>query len=197
MPSRPDHPAALDDDFFVSPELRASLLRFVQSRVRDPHWAEDLTQEILLKALTHYTGIRDQKRRQAWLFQIARNVISDHFRGAKGREVFSDKHDPEDALLPIEDGPTTSYFPEILSSFLRGVVDELPPIYRDALYFTDCQGHSQVELARNEGISVSGAKSRVQRARAAVRDAVERCCLLETDRYGGVVEVEPRPDYCG
>ncbi|MBK1829107.1 sigma-70 family RNA polymerase sigma factor [Verrucomicrobiaceae bacterium R5-34] len=184
------------DELWASDEVRSSLLRFVLSRVRDPHVAEDLTQEILLKAFEKINHLKDPQRRRPWLYQIARNTIADYFRGAQKSATFLDDGTADDSLASLVHADGKNYFPEILSAFLREVVDGLPPIYRDALCFTDCQGHSQVELAKNAGISVSGAKSRVQRARAAVRDAVERCCLLETDRYGGVVEVEPRPGYC-
>ncbi|MFC5051954.1 sigma-70 family RNA polymerase sigma factor [Rubritalea spongiae] len=186
------------DDLLISEGTRLEIYSFVVSRVRDPHLAEDLTQDILIKALKNYSSLQDDRRGKAWLFQIARNTIADYYRGAQGSVTFFDQGEMEESQMPMfQGGDGTSYFPEILSSFLRDVIDNLPPIYRDALCYTHCEGHSQVELAKQMGISISGAKSRVQRARAAVRDAVERCCLLETDTYGGVVEVEPRPGYCG
>ncbi|WP_411847079.1 sigma-70 family RNA polymerase sigma factor [Roseibacillus persicicus] len=181
------------EQVLASEELRRSLLQFIVSRVRDPHLAEDLTQDVLVKAFAKSASLREEERVVPWVFRIARSHIADHYR--RGRAA-SSLREGEKGYGWLVDEQEVSYFPEILSNFLRGVVEGLPPIYRDALRFTDCEGRSQVELARREGISVSGAKSRVQRARAEVRAAVERCCFLDTDPYGGVVEVEPRPDYC-
>ena len=54
---------------------------------------------------------------------------------------------------------------------------------------------SQVELAARIGLSVSAAKSRVQRARQMVREIIDRCCRFEVDRYGRVIACHPR--HCG
>ncbi len=75
-------------------------------------------------------------------------------------------------------------------------VERLPEIYREALRLTEFEGVSQVELARRLGLSVSAAKSRVQRARAMVRAEMERCCRWETDRYGTAVDAQPRRADC-
>ncbi|MDP0490688.1 MAG: sigma-70 family RNA polymerase sigma factor [Verrucomicrobiota bacterium JB023] len=183
------------EQWLASDELRHGLLQAILRRVRDPHLAEDLTQEVLVKAFSNRERLREEERAGPWIFRIARHVIADHFR----RERMASPLGEEEGEAPVflGQGPDGDDFPEILGRFLRKVVAGLPPIYRDALSFTDCGGGSQVELAKSEGISISGAKSRVQRARASVREAVERCCFLETDPYGGVVHVEPRPDYCG
>jgi RNA polymerase sigma-70 factor (ECF subfamily) len=69
-------------------------------------------------------------------------------------------------------------------------------MYRDAIIATDYDGLSQVELAQRLGLSVSAAKSRVQRARAMVRTQIERCCHFEVDHYGTVVDCTPRIETC-
>jgi RNA polymerase sigma-70 factor (ECF subfamily) len=64
----------------------------------------------------------------------------------------------------------------------------------------DFEGLSQQELADRAGISLSGAKSRVQRARQQLRDMLLDCCKIERDSRGGVVEVETTERtsrYCG
>jgi RNA polymerase sigma-70 factor (ECF subfamily) len=51
---------------------------------------------------------------------------------------------------------------------------------------------TQVELARHLGLGLSAAKSRVQRAREMVRARVEKCCHLEFDAYGTMVDCRRR-----
>ena len=65
-----------------------------------------------------------------------------------------------------------------------------------ALVLTEFEGLTQVEMAEELGLSVSGAKSRVQRARAMLRDDLLECCHFEFDRLGHVIDYEPRPRCC-
>ena len=68
------------------------------------------------------------------------------------------------------------------------MIDEFPEPYRQALLLTDVQGLSQKQLAEQQGLSLSGAKSRVQRARDKLRDLLLQCCHFEFDRRGGIVD---------
>ncbi len=175
------------------PRLRQTLRAFMGSRVRNASLADDLTQETLLRVETRLATLRHRERLEAWVFQIARHTIADHFRKARETEEFDEAaHGP---LLAVPDS-TLSTEDEALSgelrNYVRSVVDRLPPLYREAIRLIELEGVSQVELARRLGLSVSAAKSRVQRGRALLRKEMERCCHWETDRYGKVLAVEPR-----
>ncbi len=175
------------------PELRRTLRAFLGSRVRDKALADDLVQETLLRVTSRLPTLRNRDRLESWVFQIARNTIADHFRTARDTEAFDEAaHGP----LLAAAGETPSAEEEVLSEelrrYVRSVVDRLPPHYRDALRCIELEGLSQVELARRLGLSVSAAKSRIQRGRALLRQEMERCCHWETDRYGKVLAVEPR-----
>ena len=73
--------------------------------------------------------------------------------------------------------------------------------YRDALIMTDLNGMTQQEAANRLGVSLSGAKSRVQRGRKQIKDMLLACCRVELDRLGGVVDFAPRGNgscrHCG
>jgi RNA polymerase sigma-70 factor, ECF subfamily len=71
------------------------------------------------------------------------------------------------------------------------MVYALPDPYRDAIVLTEFDGLSQKELAGRLGISVSGAKSRVQRGRALLKRQLLDCCQFEFDR-GSVIDCNPR-----
>lgn len=75
---------------------------------------------------------------------------------------------------------------------MRDVVKTLPPIYREAILLTEYEHMTQAELARRLGLGLSAAKSRVQRARALVRERVEKCCHVEFDAYGTLVHCRRR-----
>ncbi|MGE3312593.1 MAG: sigma-70 family RNA polymerase sigma factor [Limisphaerales bacterium] len=175
------------------PRLRQTLRAFIGSKVRDAALAEDLTQETLVRVTIRIESLRSLDRLEAWVFQIARNTIADHFRKARETEAFDEAtHGP---LLAASDNAPTAEDEALgaeLRAYVRSVVDRLPTLYRDAVRAIELEGLSQVELARRLGLSDSAAKSRVQRGRALLRKEMERCCHWETDRYGTVLAVEPR-----
>ena len=61
----------------------------------------------------------------------------------------------------------------------------------------ELEGLTQVEAAGKLGLSVSGMKSRVQRARLHLRTALDECCRFALDRRGGLIGYEARTDQCG
>jgi RNA polymerase sigma-70 factor, ECF subfamily len=69
---------------------------------------------------------------------------------------------------------------------------EASPDDQDALRIVELEGVTQVEAARRVGLSVSGMKSRVQRARQRLKTLIEDCCRVERDRRGGIVSLEAR-----
>lgn len=179
-------------------QLRGAIRAFVLSRVRNPATADDITQESLLRLTQRLHTLRDSERLEAWVFQIARNAVADHFRAAKESEPIDEEmhtselesatHEP----LAAED----ERLRRAVAAYVASLVEKLPEPYRGALQLTEFQGVSQVELAERIGLSVSAAKSRVQRARAMLREEMERCCRWETDGHGTVVDVRPKSAEC-
>jgi RNA polymerase sigma-70 factor (ECF subfamily) len=178
--------------------LRAAIRAFVLSRVKDAALTEDITQETLIRLHRKLHTLRAGEKLEAWVFQIARNAVADHFRATRPTEVFDEQaHAP--APTPAAPEPLAveeELLRRELAAYVRRVVEGLPPAYRDALRLVEFEGVPQVELARRLGLSVSAAKSRVQRARQMVRAEMERCCRWETDRYGKVLDVQPKHREC-
>jgi RNA polymerase sigma-70 factor, ECF subfamily len=173
----------------LTDELRSRLFAFILSRVRHLEVAEDLTQETLLRAGRNLAQSRIENI-EGWLFRVARNAVVDHFRGSKDHVEWQEYEHGEathDGALTKEE----SMLREQLALYVRSVVDELPKPYREALLLTAYQGLTQKEVAAQLGITLSAAKSRVQRGRAEVKRAIGRCCRIATDRYGTITDCEP------
>jgi RNA polymerase sigma-70 factor, ECF subfamily len=81
-----------------------------------------------------------------------------------------------------------------LSESVRGMLDGLSPDPKTALYLKEYEGMTQRDLAAELGISVSGAKSRVQRVRARLKALLLDCCYFELDRQGNVVNTTTAGD---
>jgi len=67
---------------------------------------------------------------------------------------------------------------------------------REALLLTEVEGLTQQEMADRLNLSLSGAKSRAQRARKKLKHAFIECCDIELDRRGGVAAYLPGCDAC-
>lgn len=169
---------------------RAELVRFVNRRVNDPTAADDIVHDVLVKALSQLATLDDRAKLRAWLFRITRNAIVDHYRARRPTEQLPDEPRAE---LPAE----TKQAEQELARCLEPLLGALPSPYRQALTLAEVDGLAQREIAKREGLSLSGAKSRVQRARKMLRDALLACCQVEVDRRGGVVDYRPHDAGCG
>jgi RNA polymerase sigma-70 factor, ECF subfamily len=164
----------------------ASQLRgFIRSRVRDHAAAEDILQDVFLKIHQRLPALRSSEKAESWVYQIARNAVADYFRRAGG-PVEPVAEVPE----PTAESPETPK-PD-LAPAIRRFVEQLPVDFRDALVATEWEGLTQADYAARRGLSLSGAKSRVQRARAELRRLLDDCCRFELDRRGNVLEAVPR-----
>ena len=76
------------------------------------------------------------------------------------------------------------------------MVEALPTRYRDAVELVELRGMKQREAAEKLGLSLSGAKSRVQRGREKLRELMLECCHFQFDRSGKVMDFEPRSPGC-
>jgi RNA polymerase sigma-70 factor (ECF subfamily) len=179
-------------------ELRVPLARFITRRVADPQDAEDVLQDVMLRIHRHSDELADAERISAWVHRIARNAIVDHYRRRAARPELpagtaSDFDEPENGLAEEHDSEALR---RELASCLRPLVDRLPEKHREALVLTEFEGLTQIEAARRLGISVSGAKARVQRGRAQLRTLLLDCCHVELDRRGAITDYRARQGSC-
>jgi RNA polymerase sigma-70 factor, ECF subfamily len=166
----------------------SDIRNYIFSRVKDEDLADDLLQEVFVKIHTSISGLRDETRIQSWIFQITRNVITDHFRRqTKNREfpveTALENESPDEVML------------EAVEDMIR-MMDNLPAEYCQALCLTEIEGLSQKEYADRAGISYTAAKSRVQRARKMLRDMLMKCCHYQFDKYGTVIAIYPAGCCC-
>ncbi len=171
--------------------LHADLRRFVARRVDDPHAVDDILQDTYLRLHTHLASLREPERLTSWVYQVTRHAIIDHYRRAQRRPEAAEL--PDDLALPDEHDDEAE---RALARSLSAMVDCLPEKYREALVLTDLHGLKQQALANRLGLSLSGAKSRVQRAREQLKNIFLDCCHVELDRLGGVIGYEPRCREC-
>lgn len=165
--------------------LEDKLRAFILSKVHDQNIANDILQESFIKIHAHIDQLKEENKIQSWMYQITRNLIMDHFRAIK-RETSNVDQSLE---LPIDE-PAENFMTEALEDMAKKM-RELPPEQCEALCLTELGGMSQKEYARKVGISYTAAKSRVQRARKHLKDALMKCCHYQFDKYGTVIGIYP------
>ena len=159
---------------------RSRLLNFIRRRVPDPGDAEDIVQDVfyrlveanrLLMPIEHITG---------WLFQVARNRITDLFR-KKEPENFSEIEVDDEDGLRFEDllpspgaGPEVEYARHRLLDELKQALGELPNEQREVFVAHEFEGRSFKELAEKTGVSVNTLLSRKRYAVLHLRERLQR-----------------------
>jgi RNA polymerase sigma-70 factor, ECF subfamily len=169
-------------------DLGERVRRFVAARVNDAHAAEDVAQDVMLKVQTQLDALPPDDKLPAWVFRIARNAVIDHYRsrGVRGHAPLGEN----DVATADDDDDTMAGAAREMTACLTRMVELLPEPYRDAIKLADFEGLSQQELADRAGVSLSGAKSRVQRGRAMLREMIQDCCRVERDGRGNVMDFE-------
>ena len=171
---------ALDVDLRTAETVareRSRLGRFIRRRVPDPRDAEDILQDVfaelteanrLLMPIEHVTG---------WLFQVARNRITDLFR-KKRPEPVAEAADSdtrwEDLLPSPDDGPEALYARQVLLAALEEAVDELPADQREVFIAHELEGRSFKTMAAETGVSVNTLLSRKHYAVLHLRERLRR-----------------------
>lgn len=168
--------------------LGEDLQRFIRRRVADDHVADDLLQETFVRIHRNIGQLTDADRLSGWVYRIARNVIHDEYRRS-GRDVLP--LDGIDASVAPEPADRSACHPD---RWWTELTSQLPDEYRTAVELAEIHGLSQREIATRLGLSLSGAKSRVQRGRVMLRELLNQCCAFQFDRRGNLMDVEPRPD---
>jgi len=165
-------------------EFAGKLGQFIRARVADPATAEDIQQDVFVKIQKRLDQLQDPAKLEGWIYLIARNSIIDHYRTRKRTVELSE-------ALPAEPDAHDGEIEDLKASFRR-MIHSLPEPYREAIVLTELEGLKQQELADRLGISLSGAKSRVQRGRAHLKQMLDDCCAFEFDRRGKVIDCTPR-----
>jgi RNA polymerase sigma-70 factor (ECF subfamily) len=123
--------------------------------------AEDLMQETFLKAIASIDDLRDHRSIRSWLLQIARRVCINHFQRHR-------------TMQPLPEAfPATAQAPDPRLEWLQAVLPRLPLEYREALTIYYLDGRNSAAVAEALGISESGARMRLTRARRMLQEMLE------------------------
>lgn len=154
-------------------ELRVWLCRQLDNAAE----ADDLLHKLFIRCLRQGSRFCTIVNARAWLFELARNLVTDHYRARKVMLALSD----DIPAAADQEDPVAS-----LAACLPRALAELAERDRDALMLCDLEGMKQEHYAALRDISLAAAKSRVQRARVRLKDHLLQVCQIQLDEQGKV-----------
>ncbi len=172
-------------------ETNVPLKNFIKQRVPNEYDAEDILQDIYCKIHNNIAGLQDKNKLRPWIYRITRNAIADYHR----------KRERPLELTPLPDDQVIEPWSDVnanaeIANCLKTMIGHLPEKYKQAIFLTEFQNLTQKELGERTGISLTGAKSRVQRARGKLKEMLLGCCDLEFDRTGGIIDYRHKSSVC-
>jgi len=157
------------------------IYRLAKNITRNDEDAEDVLQDAFLKAYTHLDNFKGDSKFYTWIVRIAVNEALMRLRKRK-----TDRTVPLDEPVELgeetvareiavwEDNPEQRYSKEEWRNILDAAVDDLKPDFRTVFVLRDIEELSTEETAETLGISVPAVKSRLLRARLALRETLTR-----------------------
>ena len=148
--------------------------------------AADMAQEALIKIYRNLPGFRGDSAFSTWVYRVSVNTCRDALRSAyRNRErSFSDFGDEEETAVNFEVAdysaiPESVYLDGEDRQYLHALINGLSPKYRLVVVLREISGLSYQEIADSVNISVGTVKSRLNRARAAMRSRL----LADAEQY--------------
>jgi RNA polymerase sigma-70 factor (ECF subfamily) len=119
-------------------------------------------------------GLKKRTAIKSWAFRIASNTAIDHIRKYQRAKLV----EFADEVTPSDGNEIDRLVLDEMNSCVRGVIDGLPPTYRAAIVLFNLEGKSVAETAEILGISLGAAKVRLHRARARLKESLDRECTF-------------------
>ena len=167
----------------------SNLLAFIRKRVNDKDAAEDILQDVFVRIYSRIDTLDNRSKLESWLYQITRNSIIDFYRSRKPMKEL-----PDWLAQPQASREETNR--RELASCLAPMIQQLPEKYRHAVQLSEIERKTQSEIAEKENISLSGAKSRVQRGRALLKTMLHDCCKVEINAMNQIVDYDKKDGDC-
>lgn len=183
---KPTDPELERFEGYVS-RLRRPIFSYVMRLVRDEHLAEDITQESFVRLYRELENIRDETA-SAWLYRVARNLVTDHsrkkkpvlFTVLKGKRASDDEEGSDQPeFAGKESDPLDGSFDNELQSLIHQALDRMSAKLREPLILCDMEKLTYEQAAGVLGCSVKTVSSRLHRAREFLAGCLERYYMAD------------------
>ncbi|WP_411954680.1 RNA polymerase sigma factor [Alkalibacillus sp. S2W] len=154
----------MDDDLIINwfDQYADDIYRFLVFRLGTPD-VEDLVQDVFIKAINHQQSFRGDANPKTWLISIARNLATDQMRKNKVRD-WRRLIDEEDFQPKTVDSPETVVENAELKVYVRELINQLKPNYRDVVFLRGIEEFTVAETAQVLGWSENKVSTTYHRA---------------------------------
>ena len=173
-------------------EEQGRLLNFIRTRVADEEDARDILQDVLYQLTTGFNDIRSLNAATSWLFSVARNRITDHFRKRKTERLSSQRiigRDGEEGPLMLEDilpaltrSPEDEYMRNVIWEAIEECLDRLPGEQRDVFIMNEFEDMSFKEISAITGEGINTLLSRKRYAVTYLREQLRELYTQITEK---------------
>lgn len=155
-------------------EHSSRLQRFIIKHIGNISEAEDLTQQAFLEAARSYQTFRGESQLSTWLYGIALNLVRNHLSRAPERRYNFVSDDSLGDLAADAATPEEAASQAQTMRLLQEALDELPDSMRSILLLVGLDNMSYEEAAVLLTVPIGTVRSRLSRARAALRDRLQQ-----------------------
>ena len=134
----------------------------------DVDYIDDISQDVFISAFKMLSNFRYESKFTTWLYRVTVNKCKDYLRKKKVRSIFSPIDEHEYHLRSRTKSDSMD-----ISRMVRKAIDKLPAKLREPLILRDIEGLSYKEIADKSGLEVGTIKSRIFRARQALKIILE------------------------
>lgn len=162
--------------FHIEPKFYDELLGFIRKSVHNDTDASDILHDVLMKAQEKYDSLLEPEKFIPWVYQIARNMITDYYRKKKDIVEIDDSMTMHQDNRSIRIRANSEIIPQLL--------EKLPEEYQQ-VYMLYEKGLSHKEIAEKLAISVSLSKTRVVRAKKKLEEMLKnvRCKKMIINKH--------------
>jgi len=151
-------------------KYKAGVYAVAYERLHNFHDAEDIAQEVFLKAYRSLRTLKHWDSFASWLYRITLNLCRDWLRVEYRRP---DREYTEDQDQEVLDAPSGDiYRQELACKSVREALDSLPESHRQILTLRYLAGMTSVEIARFAGVSPSAIRMRLSKARSLLKEEI-------------------------
>lgn len=156
---------------------------FILKKVKDKDATNDIFQNTFLKIHKNLSKLKSEDKVKAWVFQIARNEINNHYNS---ESIYVEKSQVEKEI------PSQIY--DHVCCF-DTFINDLPKIYKQVIELIYIKGLKQLKVAEELGISLANVKIRIKRAKEILKIKFSECCKYEFNKSGKLIG-EPNCSVC-
>ena len=148
---------------------------FILKKVKNKDVTNDIFQNTFLKIHKNLSKLKKEEKVRAWIFQIARNEIINHFN----KESFYVGNLETSKEIPLQKYEHICCFDKF--------INDLPEIYRQVIELIYINGKKQKDVANELEISLENVKARINRAKDILKKKFNECCKYEFDKNGKLI----------